>query len=224
MASGLDTGCNETLGWMKQCPGLVTLIPWLWGVPSRDTPGERHFPIQVQAICQEWKNNFKQPPSIHSAFGIRAWLSTVGSNACQPCCFFPFWITSNNYLRDIKALSTAHKILWQLTEQGFLDPVDGSTLLCLASGPESSSLPSYTPWLRRLFLCASSGTTYTGLWIAKICLCFQHTQMHMDPPPWGPLCVYVPSAAEFLSYQPLRCCYKRSIGWILWSGIFIGQH
>lgn len=116
---------------MNQWPGLVTLIPMALGVPSRDSAGALHFPIQVQAMCGQWKNDFKQPRSIHCDFGIIAWLSSTGSNGYRPCCFFPFWITSNNCLRDIKALSTAHNILQQLLEHGFLDVMDGLTLLCL---------------------------------------------------------------------------------------------
>lgn len=188
--------------------------PWLWGVPSRVTPGSEAFPHSSAGHMSGMKKQLQTTTQHPLCF----WNNSLAINGYQPCCFFPFWITSNNYLGDIKALSMAHKILWQLLEQGFLDVVDGSTLLCLTCfRPKFSSLPSYTPWLRRLLLCASSGTTYTGLWTAKICLCFQHTQMHMDPLPWGPLCIYVSSAAKFLSYQPLKCCYKWSIGWIVWS-------
>lgn len=172
--------------------------------PAETLLGGRHFPIQVQTICQEWKNNFKQPRCIHfCAFGITAWLSSMGSSGYQPCCsshsethLIIIWETS-------KPCPTAHKMLLWLLEQGFLDVVDGSTLLCLICPRAWIQFTAQLHTLTQEIIPVCQFWN-TGLWTAKICWGFQHTQMHRDPPPWGPFyCAFMCLVQQNFSHTSL---------------------
>jgi len=128
----LATGWNETLGWTNPRPGLVTLISMaLMSAQRRYDLEEGISLFKCKPYVGNEKSTAENHAACHCVFRIIVWLSSTHSNGCQACFFFPFWIVSNIYFRDINALSTAYKMLQHLLEQGFVDVADGSTLLCL---------------------------------------------------------------------------------------------
>lgn len=170
---------------MNQRPDLVTLTPVALVSAQRSAYLEQGIsPFKCEPHVRNEKSTSKNHAVCHCVFRIIAWLSSTRSNAISLASFPHFELyliiileTSMPCPQLIKYFS----IFWNKVL--LMSRMGQHCCVWPASGPgsTSNSLPSYTLWLGRLLLCASAGTANTALSTARLCLWFQHTQMHMKP-------------------------------------------